>query len=104
MVLKFPFHLQKVPVKIEPPQITLSFSLFAPPFTAFTKDLTGSLLKSFYFLKFKPFKVGDKIKIAGYEGHVDGIDLNYLRIVKKDKNIVYLPVSSILNSIIEIIK
>ena len=41
------------------------------------KDTISNLLSGILILFYQPFKIGDKIKIAGFEGEVMEIDLRY---------------------------
>lgn len=41
------------------------------------KDTISNLLSGILILLYQPFKIGDKIKVSGYEGTVVSIDLRY---------------------------
>lgn len=95
---------RKHALSLTSPPVIYTFSLFTPPVSTFSKDISLSLIKSYYFMWTKPFQKDDTIRIGGYEGRVVGLDLNYLKIVKKDRNLVFIPVNTVLNSIIEVLK
>lgn len=44
------------------------------------KDSISNLLSGVLILLYRPFKVGDRIKISGYEGMVMSIDLRYTQL------------------------
>ncbi|TBU11206.1 putative mechanosensitive ion channel protein [Hamiltosporidium tvaerminnensis] len=75
-------------------------SMFTNDF--FKKEFFANFFKSLYIFAFKPFGINDIVKVHGYEGKVDCLDWFYLRILKKDKSCVYIPTSSLYNSVIEI--
>jgi len=50
------------------------------------KDTISNLLSGVLILLYRPFKVGDTIKISGNEGKVIAIDLRYTRLEADDSN------------------
>lgn len=84
--------------------INFTFSLFSPHLTSFTKDFATSTLKSLLFLRIKPFKYGDCVRVCGYEGKIESTDMFYVKLKRKDKSLVYLPTCNMLNTIIEILR
>ncbi|KAM0678254.1 hypothetical protein BDAP_001269 [Binucleata daphniae] len=84
--------------------INFTFSLFSPHLSNFTKDFAASTLKSLLFLKIKPYKCGEYVRVCGYEGRIESTDVFYVKLKRKDKSLVYLPTCNMLNTIIEIIK
>lgn len=67
------------------------------------KNLLNSFYKSFYIFAFKPFGIGDHVKIGQQEGIVYSVDVNYIVINKKDR-VLYVPTESVYNNVIEVFK
>jgi len=58
------------------------------------KDTISNLLSGILILLYQPFKIGNRIKIAGYEGDVVCIDLRYTEL-NSDGNKVLIPNSKL---------
>lgn len=58
------------------------------------KDTISNTLSGILILLYKPFKIGNTIKISGYEGEVVSIDLRYTELTK-DGNRVLIPNSKL---------
>ncbi len=52
------------------------------------KDTISNLLSGVLISLYRPFKIGDHIKIAGYEGDVVAIDLRYTELSKEGDKIL----------------
>jgi len=52
------------------------------------KDTISNLLSGILILLYKPFKVGDKVKISGHTGVVLSIDLRYTKLESDDSEIL----------------
>jgi small-conductance mechanosensitive channel len=52
------------------------------------KDTISNLLSGILILLYQPFRLGDVIKIAGYEGRVVTIDLRYTELVSEGDRIL----------------
>jgi small conductance mechanosensitive channel len=52
------------------------------------KDALSNLLAGVLILIYRPFKRGDRIAVAGFEGTVIGIDLRYTRLQGKDRQVL----------------
>ena len=67
------------------------------------KDTISNLLSGVLILLYHPFRIGDRIRIAGYEGKVLSIDLRYTEIdAEGDK--VLIPNSKLFTDPIRVIK
>ncbi|KAM0687646.1 hypothetical protein COBT_001111 [Conglomerata obtusa] len=84
--------------------ISFTFSIFSPHVGNITKDLTSNACKSLLFMKIKPFNIGETIKVMGYEGRVEKLNIFYTTIKRKDRSIVCIPTCNMLNTVIEILK
>ena len=58
------------------------------------KDTISNLLSGILILLYKPFEIGDHIKISGYEGVVVAIDLRYTEL-SKDGTRILIPNSKL---------
>ena len=58
------------------------------------KDTISNLLSGVLILLYQPFKIGNTIKIAGYEGNVVSIDLRYTEL-NSDGNKILIPNSKL---------
>ena len=65
------------------------------------KDALSNVLAGMLVMIYKPFKIGSTIKVIGYEGRVQRIDLRYTTIVCENRRIL-IPNSSLFNNPIEI--
>ena len=54
------------------------------------KDIISNVLAGVLIIIYKPFQVGDQIKIKAYAGNVVSIDLRYT-VLNTDGNMVYVP-------------
>ena len=54
------------------------------------KDTISNLLSGVLILLYRPFNIGDKIKVAGYEGKVITVDLRYTKL-ETGESIVLIP-------------
>jgi len=52
------------------------------------KDTISNILSGILILLYRPFKVGDKIKISSYQGKVLSIDLRYTKLAADDADIL----------------
>ncbi|KAG0435618.1 hypothetical protein DMUE_4639 [Dictyocoela muelleri] len=99
----FPFYKRKENVNKQlliPAALALSCISPKPlPF----KNIFNYFYKSFYMFAFKPFTIGDRIKIGQQEGLVQSIDVNYVVINKKDR-LCFVPTQSIYNNVVEVFK
>jgi hypothetical protein len=64
---------------------------------AFSQAL-GNIVSGLYVLAARPFKVGDYVRVAGVEGIVREITLNYTRILLGDETRQLLPNSKVVSS------
>lgn len=71
--------------------------LFALASKEFISNLFGSLSLIFS----KNFKIGDTIKVKGYEGIVDEISLSYTRLVDKKGTVIFMPNKLIISETVE---
>ena len=67
------------------------------------KDTISNLISGVLILLYKPFKIGDRIKISGYEGIVVSIDLRYTELDAEDNKIL-IPNSKLFTNPIEVLK
>ena len=58
------------------------------------KDTISNLLSGFLILLYQPFKVGNTIKVSGYEGDVVSIDLRYTEL-NSEGNKILIPNSKL---------
>ena len=54
------------------------------------KDTISNILSGVLILLYRPFLVGDKIKVAGFEGKVTSVDLRYTKL-DSEEGIVLIP-------------
>ena len=66
------------------------------------KDTISNLLSGFLILLYRPFKIGDAIKVSGYEGDVVSIDLRYTEL-KSEGNRVLIPNSKLFTNPITVL-
>lgn len=67
------------------------------------KDTISNLLSGVLILLYKPFKIGNTIKIAGYDGDVVSIDLRYTEL-NNDGNKILIPNSKLFTDPITILQ
>ena len=67
------------------------------------KDTISNLISGVLILSYKPFKIGDRIKISGYEGIVVSIDLRYTEL-DAEGNKILIPNSKLFTNPIEVLK
>jgi MscS family membrane protein len=70
-------------------------------FALAAKDMLANLFGGVTILSDKPFKLGDRIKVAGYDGWVKEIGLRSTRIMTLDGFLMIIPNSMVANSAIE---
>lgn len=58
------------------------------------KDSISNMLAGVLILLYRPFQIGDRIKISGYTGQVMSIDLRYT-VVSSDEQKVFIPNSKL---------
>ena len=66
------------------------------------KDTISNLISGVLILLYKPFKIGNRIKISGYEGIVVSIDLRYTEL-DAEGNKILIPNSKLFTNPIEVI-
>lgn len=52
------------------------------------KDTVSNIVSGILIILYQPFKIGDKIKIAGMEGAVKSIDLRYTKLESESQEII----------------
>lgn len=67
------------------------------------KDTISNLLSGILILLYQPFKIGNTIKIAGYQGDVVSIDLRYTQL-NSDGNKVLIPNSKLFTDPITVLQ
>ena len=67
------------------------------------KDTISNLLSGVLILLYKPFKIGNTIKIAGFDGEVVSIDLRYTEL-NSDGNKILIPNSKLFTDPITILQ
>ncbi|MBL1433948.1 MAG: mechanosensitive ion channel [Gammaproteobacteria bacterium] len=67
------------------------------------KDTISNLLSGVLILLYKPFKIGNTIKIAGYQGDVVSIDLRYTEL-NSDGNKILIPNSKLFTDPITVLQ
>ena len=66
------------------------------------KDTISNLISGVLILLYKPFKIGNRIKISGYEGIVVSIDLRYTEL-EAERNRVLIPNSKLFTNPITVL-
>jgi small-conductance mechanosensitive channel len=66
------------------------------------KDTISNLISGVLILLYKPFQIGNRIKISGYEGIVVSIDLRYTELDAESCKIL-IPNSNLFTNPIEVI-
>ena len=66
------------------------------------KDALGSLVAGILILLYRPFKIGDRIKVSGFEGEVRSINLRYTVIKTADSEQVLIPNKKVFEVPVEI--
>ncbi|MCP4812486.1 MAG: mechanosensitive ion channel, partial [Planctomycetaceae bacterium] len=54
------------------------------------KDIISNVLSGILIIIYKPFQVGDQIKIKAYDGNVVSIDLRYT-VLNREGKLLYIP-------------
>lgn len=67
------------------------------------KDTVSNLLSGILILLYKPFKIGNAIKVSGYEGDVVSIDLRYTEL-NNEGNRILIPNSKLFTDPITVLK
>ncbi len=70
-------------------------------FALAAKDMLSNLFGSLTILMDKPFTIGQRIKLSGYDGFVKEISLRTTRIETLDGTIIYVPNAKFTDSIVE---
>ena len=52
------------------------------------KDTISNILSGVLILLYRPFNIGDKIKVAGYEGKVISVDLRYTKLNSEEGTVL----------------
>ena len=52
------------------------------------KDTISNILSGVLILLYRPFNIGDKIKVAGYEGKVISVDLRYTKLDSEEGTVL----------------
>lgn len=66
------------------------------------KDTISNLLSGVLILLYRPFKIGDSIKIAGYQGEVVRVDLRYTEL-SSEANKILIPNSKLFTDPIKVL-
>ncbi|MBN2477881.1 mechanosensitive ion channel [Candidatus Micrarchaeota archaeon] len=64
------------------------------------QQLLANTIAGFIIIVGKPFRIGDKIYFEGGEGWVEEIGLRSTVIITSDKNMIYVPNSELVNSVV----
>jgi small-conductance mechanosensitive channel len=67
------------------------------------KDTISNLLSGVLILLYRPFEIGSRIKIAGYEGVVVTIDLRYTKL-DSEGNKILIPNSKLFTNPITVLQ
>jgi len=67
------------------------------------KDAIGNLISGVLILFYRPFKVGSRINVIGYEGTVKEIDLRYTKIVSDDNTLILVPNTKLFQNPVKLI-
>ena len=67
------------------------------------KDTISNLLSGVLILLYQPFKIGNHINVAGYDGIVISVDLRYTKLDSSDGNKVLIPNSKLFKEPITLI-
>lgn len=70
-------------------------------FALASKEFIANLFGSLSLILSKNFKIGDVIKVKGYEGTVDEISLSYTRLIDKKWVVIFMPNKLIISETIE---
>ena len=70
-------------------------------FALASKEAVSNLFGSLSLIFSKNFKIGDSIKVKGYEGTVEEISLSYTRLVDKNGIVIFMPNKNIVSETIE---
>ena len=65
------------------------------------KDYAANLIGSVNLIFSKSFKIGDTIKVKGYEGSVEEITLTLTRLIDKNGSVIFMPNKNIVSETIE---
>lgn len=70
-------------------------------FALASKEFIANLFGSLSLIFSKNFKIGDTIKVKGYEGMVDEISLSHTRLVDRKGTVIFMPNKLIISETIE---
>ncbi len=70
-------------------------------FALASKEFIANLFGSLSLIFSKNFKIGDTIKVKGYEGVVDEISLSYTRLIDKRGTVIFMPNKLIISETVE---
>lgn len=70
-------------------------------FALASKEFIANLFGSLSLIFSKNFKIGDTIKVKGYEGIVDEISLSYTRLIDKKGTVIFMPNKLIISETVE---
>lgn len=62
------------------------------------KDIATNFLAGLMLMTQKPFKSGDRVKVAGLEGTVDSVDVRYVILKSESGQVVMIPSSIVYSS------
>ncbi len=70
-------------------------------FALASKEFIANLFGSLSLIFSKNFKIGDIIKVKGYEGTVDEISLSYTKLIDKKGTVIFMPNKLIISETVE---
>ncbi len=70
-------------------------------FALASKEFIANLFGSLSLIFSRNFKIGDTIKVKGYEGVVDEISLSYTRLIDKKGTVIFMPNKLIVSETVE---
>jgi small-conductance mechanosensitive channel len=70
-------------------------------FALASKEFIANLFGSLSLIFSKNFKIGDTIRVKGYEGVVDEISLSYTRLIDKKGTVIFMPNKLIISETVE---
>lgn len=92
-----------VPLYMTTP-LALALTISEPSSLSGFKGLVSNLYTSFLRISSSPFKKGDYIRTQGHEGIVEDMGIMYLRLLRRDKAYVFIPMSSVYKNVIVVFK
>ncbi|RLJ71253.1 mechanosensitive ion channel-like protein [Hydrogenivirga caldilitoris] len=67
------------------------------------KDIISNLLSGILIILYNPFKIGDVIKVGGYEGKVVEVNFRYT-VIEREGEVILIPNSTMFTNIIAVKK